>query len=310
MPVTLRQFEVFRLTMQTRNLTEAARLLGISQPAVSQLLRELENQLGLALFVRVGSRISPTGEAHGLLPEAERLLRQLGTVESRAAELRDTGAGTLLLASMPNVAACIIPQALAGFAVERPRVRVSLNAYVIREVVRQVRQEGADLGFVYAPVEDLGVAAEPILRVGTVCVLPIGHPLAQAVTITAAELEKHTMILLDPINTPGLYLRRQFEDAGIRVRHVLETNLSFAALGMVRAGLGIYITDPVVLLTGLGEGLVVRPVVPSLPVTLVAIYARHRPVPRPAVRFMAHLRIAIGQCCETFRAMGCDASPP
>nr|WP_158744898.1 LysR family transcriptional regulator [Acidisphaera sp. L21] len=177
MPVTLRQFEVFRLTMQTRNLTEAARLLGISQPAVSQLLRELENQLGLALFVRIGSRISPTGEAHSLLPEAERLLRQLGTVESRAAELRDTGAGSLLLASMPNVAACIIPRALAGFTIERPRVRVSLNAYVIREVVRQVRQEGADLGFLYAPVEDSAVAAEPILKSSMVCVLPTGHPL-------------------------------------------------------------------------------------------------------------------------------------
>nr|WP_158744896.1 LysR substrate-binding domain-containing protein [Acidisphaera sp. L21] len=126
--------------------------------------------------------------------------------------------------------------------------------------------------------------------------------------IFAADLEKYTMILLDPINTPGLHLRRQFEDAGIRVRHLLETNLSFAALEMVRAGLGIYITDPVVLLSGLGEGLVVRPMTPSLPVTLVAIYARHRPVPRPAVRFMAHLRLAIRQSCETLRSIDCEAS--
>jgi DNA-binding transcriptional LysR family regulator len=309
MAVTLRQMEVFDLTMQTRNLTETARLLGVSQPAVSQTLRELEAQLGLALFVRIGNRISPTGEARALLPEATRLLTQLGTLEGRAEELRDAGAGMLLLASMPNVAACILPPALATFASERPRVRVRLNAFVIREVVRQVRNEGADLGFVYAPVDDPAVAIEPLMTAPMVCVLPAGHRLAQNEAVAAADFANERVILLDPANTPGLHLHRRLDEAGIRMQRALETNLSFAALGLVRGGLGVYVTEPTVLLSGLGDGLTLRPLLPDLPVTLVAIYGRQRPVPRPAIRFMTHLQTSVAQLCARLDAMGCRATP-
>jgi DNA-binding transcriptional LysR family regulator len=308
MPVNLRQLEVFRLIMQTRNLTEAARLLGVSQPAISQTLKELEGQLGLALFVRFGSRISPTGEARVLLPEAERLLSQLATLHGRATELRDTGAGTLALASMPNVAACILPGAVTGLLQERPRVQIRLNAYTIREVVRQIRQEGADLGFVYAPVDDPAVATEAVLRTRMVCVLPRAHRLADAPVIGPAELVEEQVILLDPINTPGVYLHRRLEELGVRLKRVVETNLSFAALGLVRSGVGIFVTDPLVLLSGLSEELVVRPVQPAIPVDLVAIYGRQRPVPRLAVRFMAHLRPTVTQLCGRITAAWCEAS--
>jgi DNA-binding transcriptional LysR family regulator len=308
MPTTLRQIEVFRLIMLTRNLTEAARLLGVSQPAVSQSLKELETQLGLTLFVRFGSRISPTGEARLLLPEAERLLGQMGVLQGRAIELRDAGAGSLQIASMPNVAACILPAAVTSFLRERPRVNVKLNAHIIREVVRQVRQEGADLGFVYAPVDDPAVAIEPILQAPMVCVLRPDHRLAARAQVELTDLADEQVILLDTLNTPGLYLHRCIEESGVRIKRAVETNLSFAALSMVRSGAGIFVTDPIVLLSGFGQGLVIREVRPTIAVDLVAIYARQRPVPRLAVRFMAHLKPAAVELCAVLRDMGCEAS--
>ncbi len=291
MAFNLRQLEVFRLTMQTRNLTETARLLGVSQPAVSQTLKELEAQLRLALFVRTGTRISPTGEARMLLPEVERLLTQAGVVGGRAAELRDAGAGSLAVASTPNVAGCILPEALAAFALERPRVKVRLNAYIIQEVVRQVRQEGADLGFVYAPVDDPAVATEPILQGTMVCILPAGDPLATGAEVTASQLAGRKVILVDPATTPGTLLREWLDRHAVRLENVIETNLSYTAVSLVRHGAGIFVTDPVILLSCLADGLAVRPLTPKLPITLTAIYSRHRPVPRLAVRFMAHLRL-------------------
>jgi DNA-binding transcriptional LysR family regulator len=309
MPVSIRQMEVFRLIMQTRNLTETARLLGISQPAVSQTLKELEGQLGLPLMVRFGSRISPTGEARALLPEAERLLGQLGTLQGRANELRDAGAGALFLASLPNVASCILPDAVAALLRERPRVQLRLNAYIIREVVRQVRQEGADLGFVYAPVDDPAVAIEPLLRTRMVCVLPPTHRLATVRTIGPSELADQRVILLDPVNTPGLYLHRRLEELGVRLQHMLETNLAFAALGLVRSGAGIFVTDPIVLLSGIADGLVVRPIAPLIPVDLVAVYSRQRSMPRLAARFLAQLNPVIAQLCRRIGTEWCDAEP-
>jgi DNA-binding transcriptional LysR family regulator len=300
MPLNLRQLEVFRLTMQTRNLTEAARLLRVSQPAVSQTLKELEGQLGIPLFVRSGSRISPTGEARMLLPDIERLLAQSGAVEGRANEMRDAGAGSLSIASVSNVAGVILPQVVAAFTRERPRVRLRVNAYVGREdVARQVRQEGADLGFVHAPIDDPSLAIEPIMQGRMVCVLPSTSPLAALADITPAHLSTHAVILAEPTATPGMLLRGRLETLGIRLDRVIETNFSYAAIGLARQGLGIFITDPVILMSGLADGLVIRPFVPDLPVTLAAIYSRHRPIPRLAVRFIAHLRTVLAVMCRT-----------
>jgi DNA-binding transcriptional LysR family regulator len=293
MPLHLRQLEVFRLIMQTRNLTEVARLLRVSQPAVSQTLKELEGQLGLGLFVRIGSRISPTSEARALLPEIERLLAQSNTVSSRAAELRDASAGSLSLASTSNVAGVILPRVVAAFARDRPMVRLQVNAYVIQEVIRQVRQESAELGFVYTPVDDPAVSIEPILQARMVCLLPPGSPLAALPHIGPAQLLDQMVILVDPSTAPGLLLRARLDEAGIRLERVIETNFSYTALGFVRQGLGVFVTDPVILMSSLAAGLVVRPLAPDLPVVLAAIYARHRPVPRLAVRLMDHLRATL-----------------
>lgn len=310
MPFNLRQIEVFRLVMQTRNLTECSRLLRVSQPAVSQTLKELEGQLGLSLFVRSGNRISPTGEARALLPEIERLLTQVGLVDSKAAELRDQGAGSLSLASTSNVAGVVLPAAVAGFTRERPRVRLQLNAYVHRdEVLRQVRQEGADLGFLYAPIDDPGLAVEPIMHARMACVLPADSPLADFTEITPAQLRDVAVIIAGPSGTPGLLFRNHLEELGIKLERVVETNFSYAAIGLARQGLGVFVTDPLILMTELAAGLTIRPLVPQLPLVLAAIYTRHRPVPRLAVRFMVHLRRTLSELCRQRAPADCETRP-
>ena len=115
-----------------------------------------------------------------LLPHVERLAAQGATVDSRAAELRDGSAGLLSLASPSNFAGVVLPAAVAAFVRERPRVQIEVNAYVRREeVVRQLQQERADLGFLYAPIEEPGFAVEPIMEARMVCVLPQASPLAE-----------------------------------------------------------------------------------------------------------------------------------
>ena len=98
------------------------------------------------------------------------------------------------------------------------------------------------------------------------------------------------MVLVDPATTPGLLLREMLDRLAVRLDNVIETNLSYAAVNLVRHQAGIFVTDPVILLSGLADGLAVRPLTPGLEITLTAIYSRQRPVPRLAVRFMTHVR--------------------
>ena len=243
-----------------------------------------------------------------LLPDIERLIAQSGVVESRAVEMRDAGAGGLSLASVSNVAGVILPHAISAFSRERPRVRLRVNAYVGRDdVVRQVRQEGADLGFVHAPIDDPGLASEPLMRGRMVCVLPDGSPLAALSEITPMHLATHPVILADATATPGMLLRGRLETLGIRLERVIETNFSYSAIGLTRAGLGIFVTDPVILMSGLAAGLAIRPLAPELPVVLVAVYSRQRPVPRLAVRFIAHMRPVLHELCASLAPPECRA---
>ena len=306
--LSLRQIEVFRLVMQTRNLTESARLLRVSQPAVSQTLKEMENQLGLTLFERSASRISPTGEARMLLPHVERLAAQGATVDSRAAELRDGSAGLLSLASPSNFAGVVLPAAVAAFVRERPRVQIEVNAYVRREeVVRQLQQERADLGFLYAPIEEPGFAVEPIMEARMVCVLPQASPLAELSEVSPKQLLSAGVVITATSGSPGELLRVHLAQLGLRLVNVIETNFSYAALGLVRQGIGVFVTDPLILMSGLSSDVVVRRLVPELRVTLTMIYHRQRPVPRLAVRFMANLHDTLASMCASQAPSVCEA---
>jgi DNA-binding transcriptional LysR family regulator len=301
MTVNLRHLEVFRLLMQTRNVTETSRLLRVSQPATSQTLKDLETSLGLQLFIRNGGRISPTAEARMLLPDAERLLLQLAAIEARADELRDARAGSLSIAAIPAAAGSLLPPALAAFKQTRPRVRLSMNAYESQETVRQVRHEGADLGIVFAPVDDPGVGIEPLLRTRMVCLMSPRHPLAASTVIRARELTAHTVVLLDPATTPGMILREKLTEHRIALGATLQTNLSYGAVSLVRQELGVFITDPVILLSGMADGLTIRPFEPEVTLVLTAIYARQRPVSRVMARFLVELRAVIAELSQRLR---------
>jgi DNA-binding transcriptional LysR family regulator len=289
MTLNVRQLTVFRLLMQTRNVTETARLLRVSQPAASQTLRELEEQLGLKLFVRHGGRISPTAEARLLVQDTDRLLLQFDQIATRAAELRDARAGSLSIAAIPTVAGSILPRAVAAFNTDRPQIRISMNACDKAEVLRNVREERADLGIVYAPADDPEVVEEPLLQTSMLCVLPPGHGLANEPHIGLKHLFRQTVIM-HPSTSPSLLLQERLHHHAPRFEATLDTNFSFGAVALVKEGVGIFVTEPVILLSGVANGLDVRPFKPDVPLVLTAIYSRHRPVSRVLMRFMTTLR--------------------
>jgi DNA-binding transcriptional LysR family regulator len=290
MSLSFRQLELFRLLMQTRNVTETARILRISQPSASQTLKDLESQLGLELFVRRGGRISPSAEARALLPEVERLLLRRDAFENYNAELRDGRAGSLSIAAMAIVCGVILPQTIAQFRIERPQVHLKTTALGGHEILRQVVQERADLGIVFAPINDSQLSSASILSTRMVCLMPPDHRLAAQSIVRVSDLANETLILLDPTAPPGPQLHECLGGAEQRCTAVIEVNLTWGAASMVRQGIGLLIAEPLILLSELASGLVMRPFERVIPVTLVAVFLRGRPMSRVAVHFVAMLR--------------------
>lgn len=289
MNLLFRHLETFQLFAQTRSVTETARLMNVTQPAVSQTLKDLENQLGFSIFVRVNGRTRLTEEAIQLLPRVERLLAQANSLKGYAAELRDTRAGQLSVSAIPSLAGSVLPSAMARFRTERRQVRFRFEVHTATEIAVQVKNEHADIGFAFAPVEEPGVVGEPLLRTSLVCFVPKDHPLSKRSFIEVKHLENEVVFAQGQQNQPGLALWERLGGTGESLV-ALTTNYSIAALNLVRHGLGVGLLNPLVVSFDVANDLVAVPFRPDVPLTLAMIFSRHRPMSRLTSRFVSTVK--------------------
>ena len=274
----IRYFEMFQTVMRTGNLTEAARLHGVSQPAVSHAVKELEQQVGFQLFSRSGGRVQPTPEALKLLPEVERLFAHIGDFAFRVSEIHDDRAGHIAIASVPSFTGRVLPGAIAEFRRRRPRVRVSLTVTNVQEVLATVKSERAEIGFAFSPVEEADLAGESLLETHMAAALPPRHRLADHAMVTAADLAGDVVILPMRHTVPGKVLREMLMARRIEFLDIIEVNSAAAAVALVREGLGVAVVDPLTIAASRDEGVRLLPFEPTVPISMTAIVSQHRPL--------------------------------
>src|SRR4051794_32081277 len=113
--MNLRQMEVFHAIMLTGTVTAAARMLNISQPAVTSMLQHAEDGLKFRLFERVKGRLRPTPEAHALFVQVQQVFDSVHVVDRTISGLRDARTGTLDIVAIPVVGATLLPAAIGAF---------------------------------------------------------------------------------------------------------------------------------------------------------------------------------------------------
>ncbi|WP_249681020.1 LysR substrate-binding domain-containing protein [Roseococcus pinisoli] len=292
MDLTFRQLEIVRAVCREGSVTQAAALLGISQPAVSMTLREASSITGFPLFLRFQGRLRPTAEMRLLLAELDRLFDGVGRVNRLVEDMRHTGVGTVHLASTPALADSLVPAAMVRFRELRPRVRVSVQAMDNLGVLDAVTRERVNLGLVLTPIETRDLRRMELCRSELICVVRPDHPLAERGQVSLEEIDPWPLISFDD-NLPLGHLVKQHHRATGRPRRIaLEVNQSSVACAMVRAGLGVAIIDPFALSDGEGRGVVALRLTPSMPIGVLAVMVGDAPPSRLTLLFLAHLRRA------------------
>lgn len=285
----LRHLEVFRLFSRVMNVTETARLLRITQPSVSQALRDLENQLGLELIIRGQGPLKLTANADLLLKNMEDVLNDMQALRERAARLRGEQDNSLAIASVHPLTGWILPQALARLRNSHTHTRIGLEAYSSREVIKHVQDRTADIGFTFLPVENPDMVVRPLMTTEMVCLLPKNHALAGSTQLTPESLQNETII------TFGQQVRQEFDvrlafDNGNEAGRFLTTNLSVVSADLVRQGLGVAITLPFVLTPRMTQDIAVSAFRPEIRRSLVAIYLRKPGLSALGKAFLAQVR--------------------
>src|SRR5262252_8698433 len=151
--MNLRQIEVFRAVMSTGSMTDAARLLHVSQPGISRMVRHLEVRLGVPFFERRKGRLVATPEASALYAEIDRVYQGVKHVQDVAAHLKHGTLSTLRVLSSANTALQLVPRCIAALLERFPQTTFHFEALPTREIVKLVVAEEADVAVSSAPLD-------------------------------------------------------------------------------------------------------------------------------------------------------------
>lgn len=238
--MTLRQLEIFLAVARAGSFRRAAETLALSQPALSQQVKELERELGSPLFDRLGRSVGLT-QAGALLEEhARRLFAMLQGVEDAMRELRGLERGSLVLGGSTTPGIYLLPRLLGRFTARHPRVDVALRIGNTREIEEQVRACRVDLGIVgghLADSRETCVEASLVDRI--VLIVPPRHPWAGLRAVPAERLRGECLLVREEGSATRRVTEAALERAGVAPRARLELGHTEAIKQGVLAGLGV-----------------------------------------------------------------------
>lgn len=241
---SMRLLEIFAAMMGQRTTVATAESLGISQPAVSAGLRQLEAQLGLTLFERTGRHLEPTLEARNLYEEVRPLFGIVRSFAMRARDLRNGRVGRLRVIATPPPGYSVIPQAMRSFLDSRPDVTVNFDVRRLDNVLNAVQTGQADVGIGLASGRIPNLNTEELRLGQMVALLPRDHPLAKHDTVEVAALTGGRFIGIDQESYLGRMVSQAFEEAHVTYHPQLETRYCQTAASLAAQGMGVCIVDP------------------------------------------------------------------
>ena len=235
------RLRVFRAVARHRNFRVAAEELLLTQPAVTQQIKALEAELGVALFDRSGGKITLTTAGKTLLPYAEKLADLSDEARQAVAATTSTNAGHLTLAASQTIGQYLLPQLIAGFLLENPKVNISVIGGNTQTALEALVGHRAQLALIEGPAMRQDVRIEPFMEDHMICVVPATHEWAGE-DIELTQLQQATFVARELGSGSRRIVEQAFERAGLRLRD-LYVRMTFDSteglLSAVEAGLGI-----------------------------------------------------------------------
>ncbi len=289
-----RALQALHAVIETGTVTAAAKTLGVSQPAVSNLLAQLESQTRLRLFVKSGGRLTPTPEAIALYQEVDTVVRGLDHVRQAVTDMQNQQVGQLQVVSTHALAYGYIPSLIAGFAASRPNLSISFQAQMSAKIQEWVVAGLFEIGICELPILHDSLNAEP-LSFETACALPAGHPCLCHEILTPALLDDVPFVVMGPDHMTHRRAREAFQEAGVRLRTRVHSHLMQNMLTFVKLGMGAALIDPFTVMFDNSPDYDTRPFAPPVMIDMAIVTAKARPLSTVAREFLGVVRAGLGR---------------
>ena len=306
--LNFKQLRAFREVMLTGSVSEAARNLYRTQPAISSLIAGLEDEIGFKLFARRCGRLHPVPEAHYLFEEAGEIIGRIDVAERTIKGVRSLDRGTIRIVSMAGPSVFMLPDLIGRFVAGREQVRVSLitrSSIQVQQLlaVQQYDMGLADLGFVGATRSPL--IDYEVMDFECLCAMPAEDPLAGKECVTAADLDGQPMSILYADHPTFTHTKAAFDEMGARLNVRFETVYFIPMFTYIERGLAYAVVDPMSaesykLFSGGDPRIVFRPFRPTIHLIAAIMTPAHRPLSKLAQSFHGLLRDEVHRIREAY----------
>lgn len=263
---TLRQLKVFSSVARHLSFARASEELGLTPPAVSMQIKELESEVGLPLFDRSSRKVSLTMVGEYVLAYTQRVLAAMRDAEDMVARFRGLRTGMLDVA-MVSTAKYFLPRLLARFRDEHPGIEIRLHVGNNREEVVGLMREGTvELAIMGRPPRNWPSRAEPFAMHPHVLVTSIEHPFARAEKVPVSALLGEEFIVREPGSGTRAALDEFMEAHQMTARVVMQMSSNEAIKQAVMAGMGVALLSLHTIGLELDYRLIAAPETEGLPV--------------------------------------------
>ena len=259
--MNINYLRTFLTVLETGSFSAAARMLGLTQPAVSMQIQALEDYFGTKLLERRGRGLELTRAGELAVQNVSHLLELMDSTRKEIDEMTSEVTGPLLLGASTVPGEHLCPLLLGLFLRRYPRVRPRLLIENTSVIVGKLERYEVDLALVGAAPKQAGIRAEAVFQDELVLVVHPKHRFVELEQITLEEFCREPLIVRPPGSASRLFVERELQQRSIsmgRLSVVLEVGTSLAALNAVEAGIGVSLVSAFVAEKALRLGAVVK----------------------------------------------------
>ena len=288
--LTLRQIEVIRAILVTGTVGGAARLLNVSSPGVSRVMKHAESLVGIRLFSRAGGRYAPT-------PEASAIFSQINDVYEKVEDLQfvisrmtlGTGA-ELKIGSVPSIGNVMVPRAVADVRKAYPSLMIDVDILKIEETIDYLLLGKGEVVAVSHQIDHPMLSFEPLAEGRLKCVVAADHPLAGRAEVSVSDIVKYKLIGIDPADPYGRVMAGLFAAHALSYDVTIRARFGSTVCALVGNGLGIAVIDEFTLAGGNWPMLRALDIKEAATFQTYAAYRRNAPLSSYATCFIGALR--------------------
>ncbi len=253
--LTLRQIEVIRAIMVAGTVTGAAKLLNVSTPGISRVMKHAEDVLGIRLFARRRGRFVPTAEVVGIIDQINDVYKRVENLQGAIDRVKQGGTEAFSFAANPSISQFVVPRAVCRLRAKYPELLMNIDILKIEETIDYLTFKRGELVAMSYRLDHPGIVFHSLAKGLLVAIVPIGHPLAGRPEVSVADLVQYPIIGIDKNDPYGKIIADVFLENGQPFDLRIKVRFAYNVISLVRQNLGIAVVD---------EFSVADPVIPGI----------------------------------------------